>query len=89
MTVIRLVAAGLAVSLSLGSARAVDRDLTGSIARPDAGEPAQDIVVAAPDERTTVVVLPQQSVTTSAPLQRVLPPLKPLPKWDPRVCIGC
>ncbi|CAM2915989.1 MULTISPECIES: hypothetical protein [Methylobacterium] len=89
MTVIRLVAAGLAVSLSLGSARAVDRDLTGSIARPAGGEPAQDIAVAAPDGRTTAVVLPKQSVTISAPVQRVLPPLKPLPKWDPRVCIGC
>ncbi|TXN54472.1 hypothetical protein FV228_27505 [Methylobacterium sp. WL18] len=89
MTVIRLVAAGLAVSLSLGSARAVDRDLTGSIARPAGGEPAQDIAVAAPDGRTTAVVLPKQSVTISAPVQRVLPPLKPLPKWNPRVCIGC
>ncbi|MCJ2056796.1 hypothetical protein MKL09_09530 [Methylobacterium sp. J-048] len=89
MTVIRLIVAGLAVSLSLGDARAVDRDLTGSIDRPAAAEPVQDATALAANERTVAVTLPEQSVTTSAPVQKILPPLKPLPKWDPRVCIGC
>lgn len=36
------------------------------------------------------VVLPEVSVTaTPTRVWKSLPPLKPLPKWDPRVCIGC
>ncbi|MHB2208295.1 hypothetical protein [Methylobacterium sp. CM6257] len=87
MVPIHLAAAGLVLTLSLGAARASDdRERTGSIdasptvtadsARNAAGE-------------TASVILPEQSVTAPAPAFRPLPPLKPLPKWDPHVCIGC
>ena len=89
MIVIRLIAAGLAVALSLNAARAMDGDLTGSIARPATAETVQDIAALATDARPAAVTLPEQSVTTTNPAPKALPPLKPLPKWDPRVCVGC
>lgn len=89
MIVYRALAAGLAAWLSLGAALAVDRDLTGSIDRPAAIEPAPDAAALAAAAKALAVTLPEQSVTTSVTVQRALPPLKPLPKWDPRVCIGC
>ncbi|MCJ2123175.1 hypothetical protein [Methylobacterium sp. J-077] len=89
MTVIRLVAAGLAVVFSLSAARAADGDLTDSIDRPTAAEPVQDAAASAADARPAAVTLPEQRVTMPAPVQKPLPPLKPLPKWDPHVCIGC
>ncbi|MCJ2118512.1 hypothetical protein MKK65_18410 [Methylobacterium sp. J-001] len=88
MIVIRLIAAGLAVALSLNAARAMDGYLTGSIARPATAESVQDVAALA-DARPAAVTLPEQSVTTTNPAPKALPPLKPLPKWDPRVCVGC
>jgi hypothetical protein len=88
MIIIRLLVAGLAVALSLGAARAVDRDPTGGIAPPAAVEPVQDAAIVGDTARNLAVTLPEQSVTTTA-APKPLPPLKPLPKWDPRVCIGC
>ena len=89
MIVIRLIAAGLAVALSLGAAHAVEPDPILSIDGPAAVEPAQDAAAGIEGEKIAAVTLPEQSVTTTTPAPKPLPPLKPLPKWDPRVCIGC
>ncbi|SFM56705.1 hypothetical protein [Methylobacterium pseudosasicola] len=90
MIVIRLIAAGFfAVALSLGAAHAVEPDPTGSIDGPAAAEPVQGAEAGVDGEAIAAVTLPEQSVTTTAPAPASLPPLKPLPKWDPRVCIGC
>lgn len=82
----RLIIAAIAVSLSFGAAQAYDPEQTGSIetAPSLAAEP-----ISAVGRETAVVTLPEQTVTASAPVIRPLPPLKPLPKWDPHVCIGC
>jgi hypothetical protein len=95
MILIRLAAAGLAVGLHLAPATAwaIDPAATGSIDRspglaiaPDAPagsrRPGSAEIAAA-----AAVTLPEQSVTAAAP--KPLPPLKPLPKWDPGVCTGC
>lgn len=95
MVTIRLLVASLAVSLNLGVAQAADPERTGStdlmldahlalharsvITDPTLTEPG----------RTTSVILPELSVTSYVLASRPLPPLKPLPKWDPHVCIGC
>jgi hypothetical protein len=88
MTVIRFLVAGLVVTLSLGAARAVDRDPADGLDRPAAVESVQDAAIIADTARNAAVTLPEQSVTTTV-APKPLPPLKPLPKWDPRVCIGC
>jgi hypothetical protein len=86
MIPIRLAAAGLALSLGLGVARASEPERTGSVGG-SASVVAVSARIAAGD--TTAVTLPEQSVTAPLPPLRPLPPLKPLPKWDPHVCIGC
>ncbi|MCJ2144233.1 hypothetical protein [Methylobacterium sp. E-066] len=90
MIVIRPLAAGFfAVALSLGTAHALEPDPTGSIDRPAATEPVQGEAAGVDGKTIAAVTLPEQSVTTTDPAPRSLPPLKPLPKWDPRVCTGC
>jgi|GEM_PF-2957955 len=82
----RLIIAAIAASLSFCAAHASDPEQTGSIDTSTslAAEP-----ISAVGRETAVVTLPEQTVTASAPVVRPLPPLKPLPKWDPHVCIGC
>lgn len=95
MTAIRLVVASLAVFLSLGTAYAADPEQTGSIDRtPEVGLSTNaflDITdpIIIESGKTTSVILPELSVTSYTLAPRPLPPLKPLPKWDPHVCIGC
>ncbi|MCJ2086385.1 hypothetical protein MKK88_10325 [Methylobacterium sp. E-005] len=82
----RLIIVTIAVSLSCGAARASDPEQTGSINSSPviAAEP-----VSAVGRDTAVVNLPEQTVTADARAFKPLLPLKPLPKWDPHVCIGC
>ncbi|MBE7201443.1 MAG: hypothetical protein INR70_27075 [Parafilimonas terrae] len=96
MTVARLLAAALAISLSILAARASELEQTGAIDRhadmEQTLEASSDVpapVTKPANEESTPVALPKLSVTTVEPVLKPLPPLKPLPKWDPHVCIGC
>lgn len=96
MKTTRVAIAAFAVSLSLNAAEASDPENTGSIAQSETVEIALGASIANPDnssvqnDSTAQVVLPEVSVTaTPTRMWKSLPPLKPLPKWDPRVCIGC
>ena len=96
MNTVRLAIAAFAVSLSLTAARASDPEHTGSIDQSAAvgialGTSTGNLYSnSAPEESTASVVLPEVSVTAApVPALKSLPPLKPLPKWDPHVCIGC
>ena len=95
MITTRLLAVGLVLVLGLNGADAADPEQTGSIDRsPNADlalnaspEAADPIAIEAGSSAS--VILPELSVTSYASALRPLPPLKPLPKWDPHVCIGC
>ncbi|MBE7196517.1 hypothetical protein ACLBX9_07320 [Methylobacterium sp. A49B] len=95
MTVARLLAAALAVSLSILAARASELEQAGTIDQPaDMERMLEAPTLPAPatkpaSEDSAPVALPKLSVTTIEPVPKPLPPLKPLPKWDPHVCIGC
>lgn len=93
MHTIRFFAAGLAVCFCLNVARASDPEQTGSIDRPLTTGMALNVTSTDPavagDGKAMAVILPELSVTDYAPVHRPLPRLKPLPKWDPHVCIGC
>ncbi|WP_267361667.1 MULTISPECIES: hypothetical protein [unclassified Methylobacterium] len=86
MTFIRLGVTSLAFAVSLGAAHASNPEQTGSIDMPPAvaAEPSGPI-----GRNGTAVTLPEQSVIADGRAIKSLPPLKPLPKWDPHVCIGC
>ncbi|MCJ2068396.1 hypothetical protein MKK75_06155 [Methylobacterium sp. J-030] len=86
MNTTRLIIATIAVSLSFGAAQASDPEQTGSIGASPAMA-AESVSSVGRD--TAVVTLPEQTVTADAQVFKPLPPLKPLPKWDPHVCIGC
>lgn len=95
MTISRLFAATLVVSLCPGAARAFDPERTSGIDREAGLQLAKGAWNgrlkrgAAAGEKAAKVDLPQLSVTSATPELRFLPSLKPLPKWDPRICIGC
>lgn len=96
MKTARVAIAAFAVSLSLNAAEASDPENTGSIAKYETVEIALGASIANPNNSslqnvgTAQVVLPEVSVTARpTSMWKSLPPLKPLPKWDPRVCIGC
>ncbi|GLI96155.1 hypothetical protein [Methylocystis echinoides] len=96
MNTARLAIAAFAVSLSLNAAEASDPENTSSIAQSETVEIALGASIGNPNKKsgledsTASVVLPKVSVT-AAPTRTLksLPPLEPLPKWDPRVCVGC
>lgn len=79
MTRVHLAAVGLTFALGLGAARAAEPERTGSLGT------SRPVALGRPE----AVTLPEQSVTAPPPPVRAPPPLKPLPKWDPHVCIGC
>jgi len=96
MTLARLLVAALAVSLNIHAAPASELEQTGSIHEytdiDRAPESPSGVPVAAAtpaNGESAPVALPKLTVTSAEPVPKPLPPLKPLPKWDPRVCIGC